>query len=152
MHTVYIMKTGDGEVAYVGCSLHVPQRFFEHSQKPWWPSVCTAEFEHFETVKAALVRESELIESLTPVGNDKKNPAATRLRRPHPLVTRGSAIVDLLAARGWQFKDLAREARLSRPYVSQIISGQRPGTPRALVAIAEALDVGIDQVAEKVQE
>lgn len=39
--------------------------------------------------------------------------------------------------------DLAREAKLSRPYLTEIETGKKDGSIRAMKALAEALDVSV---------
>ena len=49
--------------------------------------------------------------------------------------------------RGISVKDLAAEAGLSQPYLSQIETGRREGTMRSMAAIARALRVDLDDLA-----
>jgi transcriptional regulator with XRE-family HTH domain len=48
--------------------------------------------------------------------------------------------------RGWLQSDLAVSAGLSKPYISQIESGERDPSPPAVMAIAKALSVDIEQL------
>ena len=49
--------------------------------------------------------------------------------------------------RGLTVSQLAERAGISQPYLSGIEKGQRDGTLKTLVAIAEALDVDLDELA-----
>ena len=48
--------------------------------------------------------------------------------------------------RGFTQQQVADKARISKPYLSQIESGQRKGTTEVLAAIARALNVSLDDV------
>ena len=50
--------------------------------------------------------------------------------------------------RGLTQQELAREAGISKPYLSQIETGKRQGTIETLSAIARALDVPLDVLTE----
>lgn len=52
-----------------------------------------------------------------------------------------SAVRILRKYRGMTQKDLADEAGISRPYLTEIETGKKDGSVRALRAIAEALEV-----------
>ncbi len=58
-----------------------------------------------------------------------------------------SPIKILRKHRGMTQNDLANEAGLSRPYLTEIETGKKDGSIRALKALAEALDVTISNVA-----
>lgn len=49
--------------------------------------------------------------------------------------------------RGWLQSDLAAEAGLSKPFVSQVESGARDPSPVAAEALARALGVPIGEIA-----
>lgn len=51
--------------------------------------------------------------------------------------------------RGWQQKDLARAAGLSKPYISQLESGARQPSAVVAKALTRALGVTIDELAER---
>jgi predicted GIY-YIG superfamily endonuclease len=66
-HSVYIFKSADVRVLYVGCTADLPRRLDEHRRdKPWWCEVATVEVEHFASKDEALRRESMLIRALRP--------------------------------------------------------------------------------------
>ena len=48
--------------------------------------------------------------------------------------------------RGLTQQQVADEARISKPYLSQLESGQRKGTAEVLAAVARALNVSLDDV------
>ena len=48
--------------------------------------------------------------------------------------------------RGLTQQQVADEARISKPYLSQLESGQRKGTAEVLAAVARALNVSLDVV------
>ena len=48
--------------------------------------------------------------------------------------------------RGLTQRQVAGEAGISKPYLSQLESGQRNGTAEVLVAVAKALDVSLDDL------
>ena len=48
--------------------------------------------------------------------------------------------------RGLTQQQVAKSAQISKPYLSQLESGQRNGTTEVLVAIAKALDVLLDDI------
>ena len=48
--------------------------------------------------------------------------------------------------RGFTQQQVADKARISKPYLSQLESGQRKGTTEVLAAIARALNVSLDDV------
>lgn len=50
--------------------------------------------------------------------------------------------------RGLTQQELADKAGISKPYLSQIESGKRQGTVETLAAVARALDVPLDVVAD----
>jgi transcriptional regulator with XRE-family HTH domain len=54
----------------------------------------------------------------------------------------------LASAKGWDQASLAREAGLSRPYMSQILSTERNPSPLAVKAIADALGVLVTDLGE----
>jgi DNA-binding XRE family transcriptional regulator len=49
--------------------------------------------------------------------------------------------------RGLTQAELADKAGLSRPYLTEIESGKKNGSVRAMKAIAQALDVSVNQIA-----
>ncbi len=50
--------------------------------------------------------------------------------------------------RGLTAQDLARKANLSRSYVTEIETGKKDGSAKALKAIANALSVGLDDLVD----
>lgn len=48
--------------------------------------------------------------------------------------------------RGLTALDLAQKANLSRPYITEIETGRKDGSVKALKAIADALDVDLDDL------
>lgn len=66
-HAVYIFRDAAGRVLYVGATGNLPQRLtFHGDSKPWFSEVASVSIEHFPNRGAALAREAELIEALTP--------------------------------------------------------------------------------------
>ncbi len=55
-----------------------------------------------------------------------------------------SAVKILRNYRGLTQKDLAERARISRPYLTEIETGKKDGSIRAIKSLAEALNVGIE--------
>lgn len=49
------------------------------------------------------------------------------------------ALTDMREARGWSKSDLAVQAQISLSYLSELESGVKDGSPRVVVALAEAL-------------
>ncbi len=58
-----------------------------------------------------------------------------------------SPIKILRKYRGFTQADLAREAGISRPYLTEIETGKKDGSVRAIKSIAEALGVRVGMVA-----
>ena len=58
-----------------------------------------------------------------------------------------SAIRILRKHRGLTQKDLAEQAGISRPYLTEIETGKKDGSVRAMRSIAEVLDVDVGMVA-----
>lgn len=58
----------------------------------------------------------------------------------------GRAIKVLRTARGLGRRELAERAGVSYPYLSEIENGSKPGSPRVLRAIAEALDAPLHEL------
>lgn len=51
--------------------------------------------------------------------------------------------------RGLTQQQLADQAEISKPYLSQIETGKRKGTTEILTTIAKALDISLDEVVQK---
>ncbi|HET9589492.1 MAG TPA: helix-turn-helix transcriptional regulator [Anaerolineales bacterium] len=49
-------------------------------------------------------------------------------------------------------QQLADTAGISKPYLSQIETGKRTGTPEVLSAIARALNISLDEIANRGEE
>lgn len=66
-HTVYRFYDAQGDVLYVGCTSHLPNRIDSHrSDKTWWTDVARIECEHFPDRARAFAREYGLILELKP--------------------------------------------------------------------------------------
>ena len=61
-------------------------------------------------------------------------------RQAHPIKT-------IRKHRGMTQADLARKSGISRPYLTEIETGKKDGSLRAMKAIADALDVGVGDLA-----
>ncbi|MEX2375047.1 MAG: helix-turn-helix transcriptional regulator [Dehalococcoidia bacterium] len=77
--------------------------------------------------------------------NNPRRPARTRHEPEHSEAV-GRAIKVLRAARGLSRKELAEAAGISYPYLSEIESGTKAGSSRALRPIAEALGVPLHEL------
>lgn len=68
--TLYRLFAADGQLLYVGITWNAGYRLKEHAgDKPWWPSVASATFEHFATREEALAAERRAIRFERPVNN-----------------------------------------------------------------------------------
>jgi DNA-binding XRE family transcriptional regulator/predicted GIY-YIG superfamily endonuclease len=118
--TVYTFFAADGHALYVGSTAWPQARFSRHGRQTWWRDVATARYEHFATREEALVRESELINSLKPLHNHAPGTSRT--------------VVELVAL---------REQRGPRSPISALF-GRNLRTARVLQAITQ------EQLAERV--
>lgn len=66
--------------------------------------------------------------------------------RTNPARTDGTEIRKLRIRRGLRLRQLAALAGISLPYLARIETGDRNGMPDTIVAIANALDVPIEQI------
>jgi predicted GIY-YIG superfamily endonuclease len=66
---VYTLRDETGAAVYVGLSTQMMWRLGQHSQKPWWTTVASASFEHFDDLGLARRREAELVRALKPKHN-----------------------------------------------------------------------------------
>ena len=60
---------------------------------------------------------------------------------------KGSAIKIIRKYKGMTQQDLAQAADISRPYLTEIETGKKDGSIRALKSIAGALDVSLEMIA-----
>lgn len=68
--SVYRLFDGDGQLLYVGVTRQGYHRLHQHSRdKPWWPEVATASFEHLPDRLTALRVESKAIRDEGPKHN-----------------------------------------------------------------------------------
>ena len=119
-------------------------QIIEKDGRPEWAVIPHEEYQHlleeaemlqdirdYDAVKSALARgEEELIPSqVTYALLDGDNPI--RVWREY---------------RGLTQQQVANEAGISKPYLSQLESGQRKGTTEVLGAIARALNVSLDDL------
>lgn len=78
--------------------------------------------------------------AMTGTGNDNKLPEDIL----DALAAKKSSPVKILRKyRGLTQEDLAREAGISRPYLTEIETGRKDGSVRAIKALAKVLDVDV---------
>ena len=98
-----------------------------------------------------LLKAAEDLEDIALFDEAKRNDDGFHI--PHEVVTKtiieGHNPVKVWREhRGLTVEALAKAAGISKPYLSQIENGKRHGTMRVLKAIAKALDVPLDVLAE----
>ena len=71
LHEVYILRTEDGTVIYVGVTAQLEARLREHRRKSWWGEVATIDTELIVGKGPASLRELELIHLHEPRYNDQ---------------------------------------------------------------------------------
>lgn len=79
-----------------------------------------------------------VIEKHTPDGGGKELPNEIR---DELAAAQDSPVKIVRRYRGMTQEELAQEAGISRPYLTEIERGQKPGSLKALRALADALDV-----------
>lgn len=99
-----------------------------------------------------LVKAAEDLEDIALYDEAKRNDDGFRI--PHEIVTKtiinGENPVKVWREhRGLTVESLATAAGISKPYLSQIENGKRHGTMRVMKALAKALDVPLDMLAEE---
>lgn len=82
--SVYLYYDKRGLLIYVGITSRGVQRQRQHNaDKEWWKYVTRQEVAHFQTRKAALLRERELIQKHRPPFNRQHNPTYKYSRRAY---------------------------------------------------------------------
>ena len=99
-----------------------------------------------------LVKAAEDLEDIALYDEAKRNDDGFRI--PHEIVTKtiinGEHPVKVWREhRGLTVESLATAAGISKPYLSQIENGKRHGTMRVMKALAKALDLPLDILAEE---
>lgn len=99
-----------------------------------------------------LVKAAEDLEDIALYDEAKRNDDGFRI--PHEIVARtiinGENPVKVWREhRGLTVESLATAAGISKPYLSQIENGKRHGTMRVMKALAKALDLPLDILAEE---
>ena len=99
-----------------------------------------------------LVKAAEDLEDIALYDEAKSNDDGFRI--PHEIVTKtiinGENPVKVWREhRGLTVESLATAAGISKPYLSQIENGKRHGTMRVMKALAKALDLPLDVLAEE---
>ena len=104
---------------------------YDHYQRMMTESEMLEDMRDFDTVKAAIERgEEELIPAeVVDALLEGKNPI--RVWRQH---------------RGLTQQKLAEQTGISAPYLSQLETGRRDGTPEVLLNIARVLDLSLDDI------
>lgn len=116
--SVYVLRSIENEVLYVGISVNVYQRLDQHrAEKPWWYEVSSIGLTHYDERSDALDAEAALIQTLRPRYNRSLKPSA-----PH---------VGILATPG-----RGRGAALAAPVVPP---------PPSVPAPAQVLDDGDEE-------
>lgn len=107
---------------------------YEHYQRMLTESEMLEDIRDFDEVKAALARgEEELIPAeMVDALLEGENPI--RVWRQH---------------RGLTQAELAEKVGISDPYLSQLETGRRKGSPEVLLNVASALDLSLDDILSK---
>lgn len=132
--TVYLLLDGTDRTVYVGVSGDGPSRLSSHATKPWWPTVASARFEHYEHRWQARQRERELIRELQP----PHNTAHVGERAGPP-----SRLPELLATRGLSLRDIAAHCSVSQTTASRWVRGQMQIPDEQKLKLAEYFDVPV---------
>jgi hypothetical protein len=74
---LYRMFDSDGALLYIGASMRLPDRMYQHSlDKPWWREVNTIRVEHFDSRDEAFAAEALAITAENPKHNIVRVPSA----------------------------------------------------------------------------
>jgi excinuclease ABC subunit C len=129
---VYIMKDAAGRVLYVGKAANLRRRVSSYFERPHdvriqtlVGKIATVEFEQKETALEALIREAELIKTLTPPFNVREKDdksflyfEITRERFPRVLLVRGAGVVAMRGTGGKGGHAVAPQGKRYGPFTS----------------------------------
>jgi len=67
---IYRLFDDEGELLYIGCTVHPRKRFHSHRRRqPWWDEVADSELMWYPSVEAAAVAEQQAIRTEQPIYN-----------------------------------------------------------------------------------
>jgi excinuclease ABC subunit C len=127
---VYIMKDADGRVLYVGKAANLRRRVSSYFERPHdvriqtlVSKIATMEYEQKDTALEALIREAELIKTITPPFNVREKDdksflyfEITREKFPRVLLVRGAGVI--AAGGGKGARAVAPQGKRFGPFTS----------------------------------